>query len=169
MKEDSLRRRVERASWESCSSCVWPRNMACGSSRSEPTTCSTRVYDAGLAEIGYRCENLGLLAYSPLGFGTLSGKYLDSLQAPGRISRRSRLRATLRETQHRAGRCRLCGAGASTADAGAAGANLVLSPLVRGEHDHRRRRWRNWRKTSAPGNARFRGGCWRRSTRSTCE
>lgn len=45
-----------------------------------------RVYDAGLAEIGYR-ENLGLLAYSPLGFGTLSGKYLDSPQAPGRISR----------------------------------------------------------------------------------
>jgi aryl-alcohol dehydrogenase-like predicted oxidoreductase len=44
-----------------------------------------RVYDSGLAEMCHR-ENVGLLAYSPLGFGTLSGKYLDNPQAPGRIS-----------------------------------------------------------------------------------
>jgi aryl-alcohol dehydrogenase-like predicted oxidoreductase len=34
-----------------------------------------RLFEVGLAEISHR-ENLGLLAYSPLGFGTLSGKYL---------------------------------------------------------------------------------------------
>ena len=44
-----------------------------------------RVYESGLAEIGYR-EQVGLLAYSPLAFGHLSGKYLDDPQAPGRIS-----------------------------------------------------------------------------------
>jgi aryl-alcohol dehydrogenase-like predicted oxidoreductase len=44
-----------------------------------------RVYDMGLAEIGYR-ENVSLLAYSPLAFGTLSGKYLDNPQATGRIN-----------------------------------------------------------------------------------
>jgi len=36
-----------------------------------------RVFDSALAETCYR-ENLGLLAYSPLGFGMLSGKYLNS-------------------------------------------------------------------------------------------
>jgi len=44
-----------------------------------------RVYESGLAEIGYR-ENLALLAYSPLAFGYLSGKYLHNPQAPGRIT-----------------------------------------------------------------------------------
>ena len=38
-----------------------------------------------MAEIGYR-EQVGLLAYSPLAFSHLSGKYLDDPQAPGRIS-----------------------------------------------------------------------------------
>ena len=34
-----------------------------------------RQFETGLSEISHR-ENLGLLAYSPLGFGVLSGKYL---------------------------------------------------------------------------------------------
>lgn len=34
-----------------------------------------RLYEVGLSEISMR-ENIGLLAYSPLGFGVLSGKYL---------------------------------------------------------------------------------------------
>ncbi|AIZ40733.1 aldo/keto reductase [Cellulophaga baltica] len=34
-----------------------------------------RQFETGLSEIAHR-ENLGLLAYSPLGFGVLSGKYL---------------------------------------------------------------------------------------------
>lgn len=39
----------------------------------------------GLAEIGFR-ERISLLAYSPLGFGVLSGKYLRDARAPGRIN-----------------------------------------------------------------------------------
>jgi aryl-alcohol dehydrogenase-like predicted oxidoreductase len=35
-----------------------------------------RQFEVGLSEIAHR-ENLGLLSYSPLGFGVLSGKYLD--------------------------------------------------------------------------------------------
>ncbi len=35
-----------------------------------------RVFDSALAEV-YRYTNVGLLAYSPLGFGLLSGKYTD--------------------------------------------------------------------------------------------
>ncbi|MDH5573742.1 MAG: NADP(H)-dependent aldo-keto reductase [Gammaproteobacteria bacterium] len=36
-----------------------------------------RSYEIGLAEVSWR-EQLGLLAYSPLGFGVLSGKYLNN-------------------------------------------------------------------------------------------
>ena len=44
-----------------------------------------RVYEYGLAEIGFR-EGIGLLAYSPLAFGHLSGKYLVDPGAQGRIT-----------------------------------------------------------------------------------
>jgi aryl-alcohol dehydrogenase-like predicted oxidoreductase len=44
-----------------------------------------RTWEAGLAEIGFR-ENLGLLAYSPLAFGLLSGKYLADPRASGRLT-----------------------------------------------------------------------------------
>jgi len=44
-----------------------------------PYSLLNRSYEVGLAEISYR-ENCGLLAYSPLGFGTLSGKYLNQAQ-----------------------------------------------------------------------------------------
>ncbi len=40
-----------------------------------PYSLLNRQYEVGLAEISHR-ENIGLLAYSPLGFGVLSGKYL---------------------------------------------------------------------------------------------
>lgn len=43
-----------------------------------------RVFDYSLAEIAYR-EQVGLLAYSPLAFGYLSGKYHADAKAPGRI------------------------------------------------------------------------------------
>lgn len=43
-----------------------------------------RVFEFGLAEICHR-EKIGLLAYSPLGFGVLSGKYLAP-SGTGRIS-----------------------------------------------------------------------------------
>lgn len=44
-----------------------------------------RSWEMGLAEIGFR-EQLGLLAYSPLAFGLLSGKYLANPQASGRLN-----------------------------------------------------------------------------------
>ena len=44
-----------------------------------------RTWENGLAEIGHR-ENISLLAYSPLGFGHLSGKYLKDPAASGRAT-----------------------------------------------------------------------------------
>lgn len=44
-----------------------------------------RTYEMGLAEIGFR-ENISLLAYSPLAFGLLSGKYFFDAEAPGRFT-----------------------------------------------------------------------------------
>jgi len=51
-----------------------------------PYNLLNRSYEIGLAEISHR-EQAGLLAYSPLGFGTLSGKYLAGKQPEkGRIT-----------------------------------------------------------------------------------
>lgn len=41
-----------------------------------PYNLLNRIYEIGLSEITHR-ENVSLLAYSPLGFGTLTGKYLN--------------------------------------------------------------------------------------------
>jgi aryl-alcohol dehydrogenase-like predicted oxidoreductase len=41
-----------------------------------------RAYEIGLAEISHR-EQVGLLAYSPLAFGVLSGKYLNGARPAG--------------------------------------------------------------------------------------
>ncbi|MEZ5480179.1 MAG: aldo/keto reductase [Thiolinea sp.] len=52
-----------------------------------PYNLLNRSYEIGMAEIAHR-EQVGLLAYSPLGFGVLSGKYLDGQQPEGaRLSR----------------------------------------------------------------------------------
>ncbi|MCU7959650.1 MAG: NADP(H)-dependent aldo-keto reductase [gamma proteobacterium symbiont of Bathyaustriella thionipta] len=52
-----------------------------------PYNLLNRTFEIGLAEIAHR-EQVGLLAYSPLGFGVLSGKYLHGRQPEGaRISR----------------------------------------------------------------------------------
>ena len=45
-----------------------------------PYSLINRSYEVGCAEISFR-EQVSLLSYSPLGFGVLSGKYLDN-QAP---------------------------------------------------------------------------------------
>ena len=50
-----------------------------------PYSLLNRVFEGDLAEISYR-ENIGLLAYSPLGFGVLSGKYIN-----GTASKNTRL------------------------------------------------------------------------------
>ncbi|SFN52867.1 Predicted oxidoreductase [Formivibrio citricus] len=44
-----------------------------------------RTFEAGLVETCHR-EQVSLLAYSPLAFGLLSGKYVGHEQAPGRMS-----------------------------------------------------------------------------------
>ena len=49
----------------------WPRPV----SIQNPYNLLNRSFEIGLSEITHR-EDLGLLAYSPLGFGVLSGKYL---------------------------------------------------------------------------------------------
>jgi aryl-alcohol dehydrogenase-like predicted oxidoreductase len=47
-----------------------------------PYNLLNRSYEVGLAEVSWR-ENAGLLAYSPLGFGVLSGKYLNGARPQG--------------------------------------------------------------------------------------
>jgi len=47
-----------------------------------PYSLLNRSYEVGLAEVSWR-ERCGLLAYSPLGFGVLSGKYLDEARPAG--------------------------------------------------------------------------------------
>jgi len=52
-----------------------------------PYSLLNRSYEVGLAEVSWR-EGCGLLAYSPLGFGVLSGKYLHGARPAGaRITR----------------------------------------------------------------------------------
>ena len=51
----------------------WPRLV----SIQNPYSLLNRSYEVGLAEVSHR-EQVGLLAYSPLGFGMLSGKYLNN-------------------------------------------------------------------------------------------
>ena len=56
----------------------WPRVV----SVQNPYNLLNRAYEVGLAEISMR-EQCGLLAYSPLGGGYLSGKYLNGQIPPG--------------------------------------------------------------------------------------
>jgi len=51
-----------------------------------PYSLLNRTYEVGLAEVSIR-EDCGLLAYSPLAFGVLSGKYLNGAKPPkGRLT-----------------------------------------------------------------------------------
>ena len=56
----------------------WPRVA----SIQNPYNLLNRSFEVGLAEMAYR-EKVGLLAYSPLGFGLLSGKYLGGGRPSG--------------------------------------------------------------------------------------
>lgn len=56
----------------------WPRVQ----SIQNPYSLLNRSFEVGLAEMAWR-EQVGLLAYSPLGFGVLSGKYLGGRQPEG--------------------------------------------------------------------------------------
>jgi aryl-alcohol dehydrogenase-like predicted oxidoreductase len=55
-----------------------------------PYSLLNRSFEIGLAEMAIR-EDVGLLAYSPLGFGVLTGKFLDGARPPtARVVRWSR-------------------------------------------------------------------------------
>lgn len=56
----------------------WPRMV----SVQNPYSLLNRSYEVGMAEVSIR-EQCGLLAYSPLGMGVLSGKYLNGAQPVG--------------------------------------------------------------------------------------
>lgn len=56
----------------------WPRLVTI----QNPYNLLNRTYEVGLAEMSHR-ENIGLLAYSPLGFGVLTGKYLNGKRPAG--------------------------------------------------------------------------------------
>ena len=47
-----------------------------------PYSLLNRTFEIGLAEMAIR-EDVGLLAYSPLAFGVLSGKFLNGARPPG--------------------------------------------------------------------------------------
>jgi aryl-alcohol dehydrogenase-like predicted oxidoreductase len=51
-----------------------------------PYSLLNRTYEVGCAEISHR-EDVGLMAYSPLGFGVLTGKYLDAEPTGARLTR----------------------------------------------------------------------------------
>lgn len=72
--------------------------LAAGGSRprvqsiQNPYSLLNRTYEIGLAEISSR-ERCGLLAYSPLGMGVLTGKYLNGARpAAGRLTRFERFK-----------------------------------------------------------------------------
>ncbi|WP_150299464.1 NADP(H)-dependent aldo-keto reductase [Pseudomonas profundi] len=75
----------------------WPRIV----SVQNPYNLLNRSYEVGLAEMSMR-EQTGLLAYSPLAFGTLTGKYLNGLRPEkARLTQFSRfIRYTNPEAQH---------------------------------------------------------------------
>jgi aryl-alcohol dehydrogenase-like predicted oxidoreductase len=50
-----------------------------------PYSLLNRLFEVGLTEVCMR-ENIGLMAYSPLGFGILSGKHLNGTQPNSRIA-----------------------------------------------------------------------------------
>ena len=58
------------------------RNLPRVVSIQNPYNLLNRTFEIGLAEFAHR-EKVGLLAYSPLGFGVLSGKYLNGARPAG--------------------------------------------------------------------------------------
>lgn len=59
----------------------WPSMV----SIQNPYSLLNRSYEIGLAEVSHR-EQMGLLAYSPLGFGILSGKYINDTPKNARLT-----------------------------------------------------------------------------------
>lgn len=66
-----------------------------------PYSLLNRLFEVGLSELCMR-ENVGLLAYSPLGFGFLSGKYLDGYPENSRMKLFPNFTRYTNENCHRA-------------------------------------------------------------------
>lgn len=80
-----------------CRANGWPAPV----SIQNPYNLLNRSFEVGLAEFAHR-EQVGLLAYSPLAFGVLSGKYLDGQRPEGaRLSLFSRFARYTGETAER--------------------------------------------------------------------
>jgi aryl-alcohol dehydrogenase-like predicted oxidoreductase len=62
--------------------CGMQKNLMTPQSIQNPYNLLNRSFEIGLSEIALR-ENIGLLAYSPLAFGALSGKYLHQQKPKG--------------------------------------------------------------------------------------
>lgn len=60
-------------------------NLPCVATLQNSYHLMNRTIDFGISEILYR-ENISLLAYSPLAFGHLTGKYIDDVTAKGRVT-----------------------------------------------------------------------------------
>ena len=131
-----------------------------------------RSVDNGLDELMQRCQ-VSLLAYSPLAFGLLSGKYdvagFDDPALPGRMA----IFASMRKQRH--GRAEALAAArrynALAREHGltpdAAGAGLLLPQLARRQHHHRHHHASSSStRTSMPGTPSCRRSCWRPSTAS---
>lgn len=105
----------------------WPRAV----SIQNPYNLLNRSFEVGLAEIAIR-EQCGLLAYSPLAFGMLSGKYNAGARPPkGRLSLYSRFSRYSNPASRGCQRA-LCGAGSSTRPgSGANGPGLCDATAVR--------------------------------------
>ena len=66
-----------------------------------PYSLLNRLYEVGLSEIGMR-ENVGLLAYSPLGFSFLTGKHLNGVLPNSRLGLFPQFSRYSNENCHRA-------------------------------------------------------------------
>ncbi len=101
---------------------------------------TARAFETSLLDETCFRERVSLLAYSPLAFGQLSGKYVDNPDAHGRLSifprtwspRYLRPAVFAAVKEYRSPRPR------ERHDAGTDGAGLVLLAVVRGVDDHRR-------------------------------
>jgi aryl-alcohol dehydrogenase-like predicted oxidoreductase len=66
-----------------------------------PFSLLNRLYEVGLSEMCMR-ENVGLLAYSPLGFGFLTGKYLNGLPENSRMKLFPNFKRYINDNCHKA-------------------------------------------------------------------
>ncbi len=98
-----------------------------------PYNLLNRSFEVGLAEVAQR-ERMGLLAYSPLGFGVLSGKYLEQEGPAGSVPRIRQVQQPPGPRSHR----RVCGPGPPLRTATRSnGPGLCQQPGLSDQHHHR--------------------------------